>query len=347
MIKIDGGKPSKDTRILLDDKRMISYRPRLNSHTGSVTATIMLCQAMYWATHFCNPFWKFMQPCDHAQYKKGDSWMEELGFTRTEMETALKRLGQKIQRKTTEIDKEAYIWYWTDMSRLTWYQINWERVNLAMAEAYEDVMQETDNTYCRNPEIRNSGILKQVMQESGFRYKEQRIPETTHKVSSSVDLDGMDGNADDDDLFRDLLDLGLSPTLAKGVLEKNERILVQAKLKDMLVALKNGRVSNMTGYAMKVFSRELYSPVQAAKIFNTEKSRGKQRKAEGIEKQREEEKEIELPEMGAEQLAGWERHIYGNKVLWKIYRERGTGSPMVRASMKIYIDQAINKGERP
>ena len=99
---IKGPPPSRLTKVILDDKRMISYRPRLNSETGSVTGTILLCQIMYWAEHSGNPFWKFMQPCEHHQYRQGDSWCEELGFTRTEMETAFKRIGQKISKATAQ-----------------------------------------------------------------------------------------------------------------------------------------------------------------------------------------------------------------------------------------------------
>ena len=123
MKRIDGGIPEQITRIILDDKKIIGYRPKLNLITGSMSATILLGQIMYWAERCGDPFWKFMQPCDHQQYRAGDSWCEELGITRHEYDGAIKRIGQKIG-KGMEPDPNVFVWYWTDMNRVTWYQVN-------------------------------------------------------------------------------------------------------------------------------------------------------------------------------------------------------------------------------
>ncbi len=350
-MKIDSSTPSRLTLMGLDDRKIIGYRPKLNAEIGSVLSTIVVCQAMYWAQHFGNPFYKFIEPCNHGQYRKGDSWIEELGFTRHEFLFAIKRVAQKVSKKACDIDRSAFIWYWTDMSRVTWYQVNWDRVNEAFDAIYPE-NPESGFTKIQKVDLCKSGNLQYVNPVSGFSNIEQRLTsEITQKASSSVsrEVEGSKGEeADDDDLFRDLIDIGLPPTLAMEVLKNNERVVVEHKLKDMLQALRSGKVGNMTGYAVKVFSGSLYSPKQVADILAKEDKLTKRDKSGHNTKKREREKEmdfslrwndgdIEIPELSADQMAGWEKQLYGNKVLWKIYQERGTDSPLVRVSMRSYV----------
>ena len=77
---------------LAHDKNVILYRKELNKITGSVTASILLQQVIYWHNKVGGEFYKFILPCSHPLYKSGDSWTEELGFSRKEFTTAMKRL---------------------------------------------------------------------------------------------------------------------------------------------------------------------------------------------------------------------------------------------------------------
>jgi hypothetical protein len=82
--------------LLADDKEMITYRPKLNQLTGSVVATILLQQIIYrWVRSNRHPFYKFGAPCAHPNYKPGDSWQEEIGISRSELETALKKSARR------------------------------------------------------------------------------------------------------------------------------------------------------------------------------------------------------------------------------------------------------------
>lgn len=101
-------------QVLGKDNEIIPYRKELNSITGSITATILLQQIIYWYTKNDNkPFYKFIEPCKHEKYTEGDSWCEELGFSRKEFNTAIKKLVEKglVEKKT-------------NMSRLTYYFLN-------------------------------------------------------------------------------------------------------------------------------------------------------------------------------------------------------------------------------
>ena len=126
--------------LLADDQSMVTYRPNLRKITGSVTATILLQQILFrWKGQGKKPFYKFKEPCDHEKYKEGDSWAEELGFSRKEFDVALKKIGYKIGKNKSFKDKEkneAFVWFRTDSNRMTWYEVNEPALLKAINELY-------------------------------------------------------------------------------------------------------------------------------------------------------------------------------------------------------------------
>ena len=115
--------------IIANDNRMILYRPEWRKETGSVTASILLSQIIYrYDKAGRKAFYKFRQPCENKYYFDGDSWTEELGFSKKEFDNALKLIAKKITRKkSTEHDKPVE--YWTEIDRRTYYKIN--EINLS------------------------------------------------------------------------------------------------------------------------------------------------------------------------------------------------------------------------
>jgi len=76
------------------------------------------------------PFYKFKEPCKHNAYRPGDSWTEELGFSRAEFDNAMKIIGTKLKSGMArddcygKTDATGFIIYWTDSNRTTWYHVN-------------------------------------------------------------------------------------------------------------------------------------------------------------------------------------------------------------------------------
>ncbi len=115
--------------MLENNSRQILYQPLLNQLTGHALASLLLQQILYrWRQNGRTPFYKFAAPCRHVSYKAGDSWQEELAFSRTEFETARRRIGMKISRskkkQTEQSSTISLVTYWTDNQRLTWYALN-------------------------------------------------------------------------------------------------------------------------------------------------------------------------------------------------------------------------------
>ena len=112
------------TKLLAMDKTVILYRPQFNSFTGSPLATILLSQVAYWWDKSgAKPFYKFKEPCNHKMYKKGDSWCEELGFTRRLFDSALRFL-----------EEAGIVSHRTDQSRLTWYSVDMQMLNTKLTD---------------------------------------------------------------------------------------------------------------------------------------------------------------------------------------------------------------------
>lgn len=115
------------TAILAADKNIIPYRKELNAITGGVTSSILLQQISYWWIQSGRKaFYKFIEPCAHEKYSAGDSWTEELGFTRKEFITAIKRL-----------EAAGFVSKKTNSSRTTTYTLHEDCLNDAMSSLYK------------------------------------------------------------------------------------------------------------------------------------------------------------------------------------------------------------------
>lgn len=97
-------------QVLAKDNDVILYRKELNSITGGITSTILLQQMIFRFVNNDNkPFYKFKEPCNHEKYKDGDSWCEELGFSKKEFDTAFKRLEEiGLVSKKTKMDRTTF-----------------------------------------------------------------------------------------------------------------------------------------------------------------------------------------------------------------------------------------------
>lgn len=124
--------------LLAEDGHAIAYRPSFRRIADSALSAILLGRIWHWwKQKGGKSFYKFKEPCDHKLYVEGDSWTEELGFSRSEFDTAIKKISTKVTRgmkkaeamdwkdENGEMRPPQYIVLsWTDSSRVTWYWVN-------------------------------------------------------------------------------------------------------------------------------------------------------------------------------------------------------------------------------
>jgi hypothetical protein len=165
------------------------YRPELNKITGSMEATILLQQIIYWSLKKnCEPFYKFKQKCTHEFYKNGDSWFEELGFSRRQFDNALNAIGFKKgtppKEQVAQTEEEALIVYWTDSQRLTWYSVNFKILEKKLVELYSLPTPDTDKK--RTLLSKDQNELYQVKTKMSFtNLLQKNTPEITDNTMSA------------------------------------------------------------------------------------------------------------------------------------------------------------------
>ena len=87
-------------KILQITRDSIPYVKSLRTIAGSVTACILMQQLDYWFSKHPDGFFKFLEPCPNSsQYREGDSWSEELGFSTAEFRTAFDAIGVRYNSK--------------------------------------------------------------------------------------------------------------------------------------------------------------------------------------------------------------------------------------------------------
>jgi hypothetical protein len=190
-------------RVLREDRRKIVYRPEWKEVTGSVNATILLQQVMFWwEKQKCKPFYKFFQPPKkpHQNYKNGDSWVEELGFTISELRGALDKVGKRLTKDDCKNLEKAlsgvFFGYFTDQHHLTWFYFNENYFNQQMSLIYtkspnqdslsgKSPSQDSSSGEIRNPDLAKSGILSSIPTENTM-YDQKRTRSDSKNNASST-----------------------------------------------------------------------------------------------------------------------------------------------------------------
>jgi len=80
----------------------IKFYPEIKSYFGCEKATLILGRLEYWFAHprYTIGFYKFVEPCGHPLYREGDSWSEELGFSRKIFAKAFDLIGVRYKSKS-------------------------------------------------------------------------------------------------------------------------------------------------------------------------------------------------------------------------------------------------------
>jgi len=166
-------------QILAHDNNLIVYRKELNAITGSVTATILLQQIIYWdSISNGDEFYKFIEPCSHEKYNDGDSWSEELGFTKREFQTAYKKLEEAgiVSKRVTR-------------DRVTYYKLDGDILEKLLIDLYIGNNEKEDENSCVPSKSTNPHLAKVTFVPSKStnphlvysKNKSRDYTETTHK----------------------------------------------------------------------------------------------------------------------------------------------------------------------
>ena len=214
---------------LADDKKTIPYRKNLNKLTGGPMASILLTQIIYWWDKSGKkPFYKFKVPPQRKEnesdgiyykrvqpYRKGDSWCEELGFTYSNFDTAIKT----IARRSKEMDfsgTREFIVYWKTRDNLTYYDIK-------NPEGLDDLIDNYRNKESSFPEIGNQGFGKH---ENPVSINNTEISNTEITINPKIRILGVQAAPEFPPSDKPLKS---KPTILKRLAKRNNSKIVRDK----------------------------------------------------------------------------------------------------------------------
>lgn len=165
---------AKVSDVISEAGRPVAYYPALTTITGGVTATLFLCQLIYWRGKEADP--------NGWMYKTQEDWTAELGLSRCEQETARRNL---ISRGLLEEERRGI------PCRL-WYRVNLDMLNTL----WEKHLSTTKNDSTPQTSLRESSKQecgKVANKSAGFP---QTITETTTKnTPENTDHYGMNAKS--------------------------------------------------------------------------------------------------------------------------------------------------------
>ena len=78
----------------------IKYYPEFKRVFGSEKSALIFERLEYWSQKYETGFWKFFEPCPHPLYRQGDSWEEEVGFSRKVFKRIFSLIGTHYASKS-------------------------------------------------------------------------------------------------------------------------------------------------------------------------------------------------------------------------------------------------------
>lgn len=160
----------------------LRYCPELNVLTGSITASLLMCQLEYWFKKTASkPFYKFLSPCEDMHYHIGDSWTEELGFTKAEFRTAFHKIGKVYKTKKAykesndPFEGKLYLSYYDRIRKLTYYMRNDALVNKLLA-----------NQHCE-PAYSEDYLSSKIKPHKSYRLDKTSLSPSTTNTASAAD----------------------------------------------------------------------------------------------------------------------------------------------------------------
>lgn len=205
---------TKTNKALAFTQRKIPYIPELKDICGSITASILMQQLEYWFSGHVDGFYKFLMPCEHERYIEGDSWTEELNYSKTEFKTAFGKIGvpYRSKKQFNEVvasgedpfQGKMYASYIEVRLGLTYYIRNHEVVDNTIdvltnnfkpkpnSCAHQEINLSGDDKSCA-PEFRNYSLRSEEKPRS---YNKETLEEHTRRAAAETENSGLSASCE-------------------------------------------------------------------------------------------------------------------------------------------------------
>lgn len=179
----------------------------LDYYKSNKTA-IVFSRLLYWSNKKSDGFYKFKSPCNHPLYKKGDSWCEELGMTKSILDPIFKRLVTYYKSKndyrnaTDKFQSKMFCSYTERNTNKTYYFMDKEAVDKFLASLGHPTTSKPTSTPAPSLEVSTFGKADKNMSSTTPRGAEKIVPlradaSNSLNTQTITSLSGDDLKADD------------------------------------------------------------------------------------------------------------------------------------------------------
>lgn len=183
------------SNLLAKTARAIPYNGFLRPICKSVTSAILFQQLEYWFDKQGDKFYKFLEPCNSSAYKDGDSWTEELAFSKDEFRTAFDNIGIRYNSKKDydakeddKFDGKFYLSYHDKIRGITWYMRNAKLIESTLREMERSIIRKSEKPIYVNWESDSAQVDKVNPDYTEITTKNNTKEETPNSLTITQQL---------------------------------------------------------------------------------------------------------------------------------------------------------------
>lgn len=184
----------------------IPYNPSLRNYFKNITACILFQQLCYWVeknNSQDNSFYKFVEPCKHPLYKQGDSWCEELNFSKKEFKHARlecithyssKKKWKQAVKEGDPFKGKPFCSYVDKQNHLTHYVSNYSRIEEITHNIDQpQFMQSTKGAFPESPfsTLAKVPLVSSPSAQKDFRSIQEITQENTQEITCLASSGGV------------------------------------------------------------------------------------------------------------------------------------------------------------
>ena len=84
----------------------IKYNPNINKHFGNNKSSVIIDRLEYWFIRAESGFYKYLEPCESAMCRAGDTWLEETGIRRKAFKAVFQLFGTWYSSKSEYLKQD-------------------------------------------------------------------------------------------------------------------------------------------------------------------------------------------------------------------------------------------------
>lgn len=119
----------------MQTSNIFSGNKKIRDITGSYILAYLVNELLYWFKKYPDGFYKFIGPCKHRAYKKGDSWAEVLGCAARHFSRLFDKIGTRYTSKTKFLQEKdpfkgkPFVSYYDRDTNQMYFLINYKIAN--------------------------------------------------------------------------------------------------------------------------------------------------------------------------------------------------------------------------